>query len=295
MNNKHHHTQPHMPVLLEQVLHTLAPAKGESYLDLTAGYGGHARAVIEHTMFPERVTLVDRDQSALDSLGDLQEKGASLVHSDFGSACKQLASENMSYDMILMDLGVSSPHLDIPERGFSFMRDGPLDMRMDQSSGITAADIVNNSSEEELIAILRKYGEEPRAKQIAKAITTERPFETTKQLADAVENSSRRPRGKTHPATRTFQAIRMAVNQELEQVEMALSHVETLLKPNGRVAVISFHSLEDRIVKNYFNEKAKSGYESTMKLITKKPILGTIESVNNPRSRSAVLRVAQLN
>lgn len=283
-----------MPVLLERVLDVLDPKQGESYLDLTAGYGGHARAILEKTMNPERVTLVDRDQSALRSLGDLRQRGASLLHSDFASAAEQLVEQGISFDMILIDLGVSSPHVDNPERGFSFQNDGPLDMRMDQSSGQTAEELLQELSEAQIEQLLRRYGEEPHAKNIAHAITQHRPIKTTAQLADVVSNAIRRPRGKTHPATRTFQAIRIAVNQELEQVERVLNTIEKLLNPGGRIAIISFHSLEDRLVKRYFNEKAKSGYESTMELLTKRPILGEEESDFNPRARSAVLRAAQL-
>lgn len=283
-----------MPVLLPNVLDVLAPKPGESYLDLTAGYGGHARAVIEHTKQPERVTLVDRDLQALKSLGDLAKQGANLVHSDFVAAAKQLVEQQKQFDMILLDLGISSPHVDNPERGFSFNQDGPLDMRMDQSQELTAATVVNSYDEDRLASLLREYGEEPQARAIAKAIVGARPLETTSQLAEVVASVTRRQKRKIHPATRTFQAIRMAVNQELQQLEAILPLTEQLLAPHGRLAVISFHSLEDRIVKNFLVDRAKSGYESTMELITRRPILGTTESVSHPRSRSAVLRAAQL-
>lgn len=283
--------EQHIPVLLERVLEVLDPHPGESYLDLTTGYGGHARAILERTGEPSKATLVDRDSNALASVQDLQDLGATPMHSDFASAAQSLAEAGQTFDLVLADLGVSSPHLDNAERGFSFMREGPLDMRMDQSQEQTAAHIVNRASKQELTQILRRYGEEPHTKRIVDAIVAARPFHTTTQLADTIEATIHR-RGKTHPATRTFQAIRLAVNNELEQVETLLDNVEALLKPGSRLAIISFHSLEDRIVKTFFNERCKSGYESTMDLITKKPILGVEEIDLHPRSRSAVLRAA---
>lgn len=295
MNNKHHHNYSHTPVLLNEVLRALVPKQGESYLDLTAGYGGHASAVIAHTKQPERALLVDRDSMAINRLGGLKDQGAVLWHSDFAGAAKQLVEQHRSFDMILLDLGVSSPHIDIPERGFSFQADGPLDMRMDQTQALTAEEVVNSYTHEQLTYILRVYGEEPRAKHIAQAIIDARPLKTTHDLSEAVMHIYRRKVGKTHPATRTFQAIRLAVNQELEQLEATLLQIEQLLAPSGRVAIISFHSLEDRIVKQFFASRAKVGYESTLTLINAKPIMASNEElVLNPRARSAKLRAAQL-
>ncbi len=285
------HNEIHVPVLLERVLEVLDPQPGESYLDMTVGYGGHARAILEKTQAADKAVLVDRDTNALNSVQDLQDLGATPMHSDFANAATSLVESGRKFDIILADLGVSSPHLDNAERGFSFMREGPLDMRMDQSQGASAADIVNSAPTNELIEILQKYGEERRAGQIAEAIVANRPIETTTQLAQIIEDTIHR-RGKTNPATRTFQAIRMAVNKEIEQIETMLEHVENLLTPGGRLAIISFHSLEDRVVKTFFNERCKSGYESTMDLITKRPILGTEETDLYPRSRSAVMRAA---
>ena len=276
------------------MLDVLAPKQGNSYLDLTAGYGGHARAVLRETMCPDRATLVDRDQTALQSLGDLAGQGAVLVHSDFAEATKLLVEQQKQFDMILLDIGISSPHVDNPKRGFSFNKDGPLDMRMDQTQQVTAQTIVNTYNEQQLVDLLKLYGEESQAQIIARAIVAARPLETTTQLAEVVASVKRRGKTKIHPATRTFQAIRIAVNQELKQLQITLPRAEQLLAPKGRLAVISFHSLEDRIVKRFFSERAKSGYESTMELITRRPILGTIEAVSYPRSRSAVLRAAQL-
>lgn len=290
--NNHHNN--HVPVLLEQVLSILSPNQGESYLDLTAGYGGHAREVISRTNAPQKAYLVDRDSSALESLGDLEKKGAHLVHADSASASSELVGQHKKFDNILLDLGVSSPHLDNPSRGFSFQKNGPLDMRMDQTKGETAKDLIERLPESELAQILKTYGEEPHYKRIAKTIKNSPVPQTTKELADIIEDTHSGLRGKIHPATRTFQALRIAVNEELEQLDKILSNVEELLSSNGRLAIISFHSLEDRKVKNFIKERTEVGYESTMVKINNKPILGKTESFNNPRARSAVLRGVQL-
>lgn len=287
---KHHHNNHlHEPVLINEVLSLLKPEKGESYLDLTAGYGGHARAVINLTNTPERAVLVDRDQSALSTIDDLKVAGATLLHSDFASATTTLMRDKRQFDLILIDLGVSSPQLDQPQRGFSFQADGPLDMRMDQSQNQTAADLINSINEAELIQILRRFGDEPHAATIAKAIRAERPIETTAQLAQVIERAIGR-RGKRHPATRTFQAIRIALNEELTQIAETLPRLPDLLTAGGRLAIISFHSLEDRLVKAFFREESRAGYEARLKLLNKKPISGAVEQVHNPRSRSAKLR-----
>jgi 16S rRNA (cytosine1402-N4)-methyltransferase len=284
----------HQPVLLEQVLKVLAPQPGETYLDLTAGYGGHASAVIAEIGDAHNATLVDRDSNAIRELQPLQSQGAQLLHTDFASAAMQLAQEGKQYDTLLVDLGVSSPQLDRAERGFSFLRDGPLDMRMDRREQLSASDIVNRYPAEEIVRIIQRYGEEPlgKARRIAQAIVEARPIGTTGQLAAAVEHAYRGPRLKRHPATRTFQALRIAVNRELEQVEQMLVLVPKLLKPGGRAAIISFHSLEDRLVKQFFAEQVAAGYEATMTVLTKKPIDGNIYDVHNPRARSAKLRAA---
>lgn len=289
--NTHHHNNSHTPVLLQDVVRVLAPRQGESYLDLTAGYGGHARAILDVTGDASIATLVDRDASAVSALKPLIEQGAQLIHMDFAAAAEQLAREGRQFDMILADLGVSSPHLDNGSRGFSFMYDAPLDMRMDPRQELSAEVLVNSRSEAELMEILRTYGDEPKARSIARAIVDSRPVTTTGQLADIVSGVYGR-RGKTHPATRTFQAIRIAVNDELGQLERLLKTLPELLTPGGRVAIISFHSLEDRLVKRYFAEEAKAGYEAQLKILTKKPISGKSELVFNPRARSAMLRGA---
>lgn len=282
----------HEPVLLGSVLKLLKPKKGESFLDLTAGYGGHSGAIVKETNAPNQATLVDRDENSIKALQPLKEQGASLIKSDFFKASSDLIEAGKRFDMILIDLGVSSPQLDIPDRGFSFTRPGPLDMRMDQTSGQTAEEFLNQVKEDKLKSILRDFGEEPKAKQIAEAIIEARPIKTTDQLAGIVETVYRGRRSKTHPATRTFQAIRIAINDELGQLQKTLPLILQLLKSGGRVAIISFHSLEDRLVKRFFKDQAESGYEATIQLLTKRPISGADEDVNNPRSRSAKLRGA---
>ena len=292
-NTNQPHQNHHIPVLLDEVLQYLDPKERESYLDLTAGYGGHASKVAERTLNPQGMTLVDRDQYAVDFLQmQASLKGAEIIHKDFLSASEELQGRHSQYDMILADLGVSSPHLDSPERGFSIRDDGPLDMRMDQSQGLSAHDIVNTYDVDQLTSLLREYGEEPKARHIANIIAEHRPFATTHELASAVGRAWP-GYSKTHPATRTFQALRIAVNDELGLLKRALPIWQELLAPGGRIVVISFHSLEDRIVKEYFREQAGDRYDAPLKLLTKKVVsAGTAELVSNPRARSAKLRAA---
>lgn len=282
----------HRPVLLEQTVEVLAPRAGETYLDLTAGYGGHASVIIDKIGSAQNATLVDRDDFAIASLQPLKDAGVRLVKSDFATAAATFAEAGEQFDMILIDLGVSSPQLDNAERGFSFSHPGPLDMRMDQAQQETAADVVNTWSEERLSHIIRDYGEEPKARQVARAIVAARPLTTTDELADVVKQVYRGRWSKTHPATRTFQAIRIALNDELGQIERTLAVIPRLLKPGGRVGIISFHSLEDRLVKRFFKEQAEAGFEAELNLLTKKPISGATDDVHNPRARSAKLRAA---
>src|SRR5664279_1379366 len=232
----------HDPVLLERVLDVLAPNKGETYLDLTAGYGGHAQEVITAIGGAQKATLVDRDVMAIEALQPYGEAGATLVHNDFATAAANLVAEGRHYDMILVDLGVSSPQLDIATRGFSIRFDAPLDMRMDQNDGETVAQLLQRMSEQELANAIYQYGEERRSRGIARAIKNAMPIETTFQLRDAIY-SAVPPKIRMDAAKRTFQALRIVVNQELQQVEHMLNHVVDLLTPGGRVAVISFHSL----------------------------------------------------
>ncbi|HVI69706.1 MAG TPA: 16S rRNA (cytosine(1402)-N(4))-methyltransferase RsmH, partial [Magnetospirillaceae bacterium] len=262
------------------------------YLDLTAGYAGHAKQVIDAIGDAHLVTLVDRDDFAIAALQPIKDTGARIIHQDFASAAADLHRAGEQFDMILLDLGVSSPQLDIAGRGFSFLQDGPLDMRMDQQKGRTAADICNKASLDELVQLLRDYGEQPNAYKIARAIMAARPLTTTSQLANVVLNVHRGPWQKSHPATRTFQALRIAVNQELQQLASTLKLIPDLLKPGGRVAIISFHSLEDRMVKRFFKEEQDAGYEARLQVITKQAISGADQDAHNPRARSAKLRAA---
>ena len=284
----------HVPVLLESVIDMLQPQPGDQYLDLTAGYGGHARAILAKTTNYSESVLVDRDAFALSHLQDLERQGARTMETDFVSAAKQLSDEGKTFDMILADLGVSSPQLDRQERGFSFRLDGPLDMRMDRREERTAADIVNGYTEQNLVRVITAYGEEPRGRaiKIAKAIVVNRPFTTTAELAETVKQAIGRTGSKHHPATRTFQSLRIELNRELDLVANILPLLPKLLNKGGRVAVISFHSLEDRLVKRFFKDQLDAGYEAELEMITKKPIDGSISDVNNPRSRSAKLRAA---
>ena len=285
----------HVPVLLESVIDMLQPQPGDQYLDLTAGYGGHARAILAKTTNYSESVLVDRDAFALSHLRDLERQGARTMETDFVSAARQLIDEGKTFDMILADLGVSSPQLDRQERGFSFRLDGPLDMRMDRREERTAADIVNSYTEQELVRVITTYGEEPRGRaiKIAKAIVVNRPFTTTAELAETVKQAiGRTGSNKHHPATRTFQSLRIELNRELDLVANILPLLPKLLNKGGRVAVISFHSLEDRLVKRFFKDQLDAGYEAELEMITKKPIDGSISDVNNPRSRSAKLRAA---
>ena len=281
----------HQPVLKDQVLKYLAPQKDDSYLDVTAGYGGHASAVLEVTGKPQSMWLVDRDEQSIKALQPLAKKGAHLIQNDFLQASQQLLEGNQRFDMILADLGVSSPHLDKAGRGFSFKEEARLDMRMDTSQELTAETVVNSYSEAELADILWRFGEEPKARQIARSIVANRPFSSTTQLAKVVARAWP-GHSKVHPATRSFQAIRIVVNDELGQLEKALPIWIDLLNPGGRLAVISFHSLEDRIVKRVLAEYAL-GYEAEVELLSKRPITASdTELVSNPRARSAKLRAA---
>ena len=288
----------HIPVLLEATLKEMQPEKGESYLDLTAGYGGHARAFLRIGENYQGSVLVDRDENAIRTLDDIKDQGAEILHMDFLSAAQFLVKNGRKFDLILADLGVSSPQLDIAERGFSFRKDGPLDMRMDPEQEKTAETIVNQANKNEIMRILTEYGEEKRgfANRIADEIIRERKnyrISTTKQLADLILNVHKGRWQKIHPATRTFQAIRIAVNDELGQVEEMMNLLPLLTKPSGRVGIITFHSLEDRIVKNYFKKDSLSGLESKFEILTKKPLDGATNDANNPRSRSAKLRVSK--
>lgn len=284
----------HVPVLLEVTLDMLHPIHGENYLDLTAGYGGHARRFLAQTENYTDSVLVDRDEYAIHHLKEFVQKGVRLLHTDFLSAAKLLIKEGKQFSIILIDLGVSSPQLDQQARGFSFTYSGPLDMRMDTRQELTASTLVNTLPKDKLTHIITEYGEEPIgfARRIAESIIANRPILTTGQLADLIKSQYRGKWKKVHPATRTFQALRIAVNQELHQLEELLPLLPSLLKRGGRVGVISFHSLEDRLTKQYFNEQKHAGLEAELEVVTKKPLSGDVYDAHNPRSRSSKLRVA---
>lgn len=289
--------QLHIPVLLDDVLNTLNPLVGESYLDLTAGYGGHARKIIEQTKTVSSATLCDRDSFAISHLSDLAEQGAQLIHQDFLASAKHLQATGSHFDMILLDLGVSSPQLDIASRGFSFNHDGPLDMRMDNQQELTAATIINQWDKRAIQKIFVD-GDIPHrlATILAQAIVIERkkqPIETTGRLAEIIRRKVGELDGgkyhKTHPATKPFLAIRIAVNDEMNQLKQVLPILIDLLAPKGRLAIITFHSLEDRIVKQFMRDQT-DGWDAPCCMLLKKPISGENEDVFNPRARSAMLR-----
>jgi 16S rRNA (cytosine1402-N4)-methyltransferase len=252
IQNQNKNQYHHIPVMEHDVLKTLDPKVGEKYLDLTAGYGGHASKILERTFQSEQSVLVDRDESAVDFLRNkFQGSGVQIIHKDFLQASLELLQQERTFDLILADLGVSSPHLNQASRGFSFLHDAPLDMRMDQSQEQTAATIVNSYSQAELEDILKTYGEEPKARKIAELLVQQRPINSTSELATIVAQAWP-GYSKIHPATRTFQALRIAVNNELELLKKALPLWVDLLAPGGRLGIITFHSLEDRIVKQFF-------------------------------------------
>ncbi|MEO5499792.1 MAG: 16S rRNA (cytosine(1402)-N(4))-methyltransferase RsmH [Candidatus Saccharimonadales bacterium] len=286
--------QLHAPVLLDKVVELLAPQPGQTYLDLTAGYAGHAKAIADRLGGFETVTLVDRDDNAIAELLQYEQQGATVVHDDFAHFAETAIAAGRSYDMVLVDFGVSSPQLDRADRGFSIKRSGPLDMRMDQRQERSARSLVNSLSEKDLARLIGKYGEErpSRAAHIARAIVRSRPHKTTEDLVNAILTTHRGPHQKVHPATRTFQALRIALNDELGQIERLLACATDLLNPGGRVAFISFHSLEDRLVKRFIAEQTSAGYESELDSLTKRPTLGKTDDVHNPRARSATLRAA---
>ncbi len=299
-------TKPHTPVLLQETISLLSPQPGEIYFDGTAGYGGHAAAVASAVGPSGHLILVDRDRQAVASLREQFGDRAEIIRRDFATAASELREEGELVDMVLLDLGVSSPQFDIPERGFSFRFNGPLDMRMDQSQPTSADEVVNKMPEGQLADVIYQYGEERKSRRIAKAIVQNRPITGTAHLATVVASAAGRS-GDIHPATRTFQAVRIYVNGELDQLKQALPDLVGLLKPGGRMVVISFHSLEDRIVKEFFALESKDcicppeqpictcSHTASLKKLTKKAIPGS-EDAFNPRARSAKLRaVVKIN
>ena len=300
----------HKPVLYQEIIHALQPRSGGRYVDGTLGAGGHARGILE-ACTPDGLLLgLDVDPQALalarETLAPYEGR-IHLVQASHITLRQQLKSFQWdSIDGIVLDLGASSMQFDNPERGFSFMQNGPLDMRFGVNALMSAEEIVNTFDEKELADIIFRYGEERDSRKIAKAIIANRPVHTTGELASVIEKASPRRGDKIHPATQTFQALRIAVNDELAAVEKTLPQAVTSLKVGGRAAIISFHSLEDRIVKEYFKEQSKDivnpPYEkiyeverkAVVKLINKKPILPSDEEIKeNPRARSAKLRVVE--
>lgn len=290
----------HIPVMKEQVIELLKLKPGMTVIDATVGTGGHAQEILEKIRPRGKLIGVDRDKESIaiaeDRLGKFEDS-ITLIHQNFRDLDKISIELNITnVDAILFDLGISSFQLDMPQRGFSFTQEGPLDMRLDRESYISAYDLVNNLSVKELSGILRNFGEERWHYRIAHFVINERvrkPISSTRQLADiilrAVPHYTRY--AKIHPATRTFQALRIAVNRELEALGEGLSKAIALLKPTGRICVISFHSLEDRIVKRKF---LSSAHNEEIKIITPKPLSASGEEIGfNPRSRSAKLRCAE--
>jgi 16S rRNA (cytosine1402-N4)-methyltransferase len=303
----------HVPVLAEEVRASLAVRPGESVIDATFGAGGHAALLAADLSGRGKLTAIDRDPSARTYFEQLEKRfsvNARLLRGDFGVVLPQLAANDVRADAILLDLGVSSMQLDRPERGFSYAADAPLDMRMDPTQEESARDLVNTWSERDLLEIFRRYGEERYAKQIARAIVRrrrEQEFERTGELVDTIKCAIPAPArfGEGHPAKRVFQALRIAVNGELDSLSAALPAALEMLKPGGRLAVISFHSLEDRIVKQFMRARERGctcppdfpvcvcGHEPELRALQRRPIRpGAEELAANPRSASARLRVA---
>ncbi len=298
-------TQRHIPVLQQEVLEVLKPTESDTYVDLTAGFGGHASLVLDKLGPKGQAYLVDQDQVALQALHN-SFKGDARVHvyrSNFADIdWKSIPSPNM----VLADLGVSSAQLDDSERGFSFQQDAPLDMRMDQTKGQTAAELLAELDERDIADLLWRYGEEKRSRHIARAIVQTRAtqsIQTTLQLADIVRAQYPKGYHRIDPATRTFQALRISVNRELEVIDAMLDAALEALAPGGRLAVVSFHSLEDRIIKRKMRDitrdicdtiTGQALQESQFSLVTKKPLTAAPNEIDyNPRARSAKLRAVE--
>ena len=301
----------HITVLLDEAVHALAVKPNGTYVDGTFGRGGHSKKILKQLDVNGRLIAFDRDLSAVEAGKAIQDQRFSMVHSHFAAMQGKLAEMGVTkVDGILLDLGISSPQIDEGNRGFSFRFDAPLDMRMDQTSGQTAAEFLAEMTEQELAEVIKNYGEERFAKQIARTIIAERndgrPITTTGQLAKVVASAITRYEPGQNPATRTFQALRIYVNQELEELSLTMPQCLALLAPQGRLAVISFHSLEDRIVKRFiqgeqnrddlpanFPVRAADLPQPRLVSVGKAIKPGATEIKRNPRSRSAVLRVAE--
>ena len=304
----------HLPVMLAEVIQALAIKGNGIYLDCTFGRGGHSREILQQLGAAGRLLALDQDLDAINSsyAGVLsKDPRFELIHARFSELGKiaEIKGLEGKIDGVLLDLGVSSPQLDNPERGFSFLKDGPLDMRMDANAGISAAQWLEQVSEEDLVRVLFKYGEERFARRIARAIIqrrSEASILTTRQLAELIENAVPVREKHKHPATRSFQAIRIEINRELGELEVVLNQAVQILKPGGRLVVIAFHSLEDRIVKRFIRDESRGKYRPGKLPVQEKDIdhgrlkkmgkalrSGRLEREQNPRSRSAVLRIAE--
>ena len=301
---------PHQPVLYNEIIHLLQPHRAGRYVDGTLGAAGHAWGILKASEPDGLILGFDIDDHALQlARARLKEFGkrAKLVHDSFTNLADQLTAMGWDkVDGILLDLGLSSMQLDTPERGFSFRQDALLDMRFDLRNPVRAVNLVNNLSEKELADLLYTFGEERRSRKVARAIIHARPIETTLQLANVVADATSSGRRGMHPATRTFQALRIAVNQELDALQEVLPQAVDSLNPNGRLAVISYHSLEDRIVKQFFRRESTDcicppkqpvcdcGHLASIRRITRRPIRPQKDEIErNPRARSARLRVVE--
>jgi 16S rRNA (cytosine1402-N4)-methyltransferase len=299
----------HVPVLADEVLAALDPRPGETVIDCTFGAGGHATLLAARLRGDGKLIAIDRDPSVTPYFERLRRSTAAktrLLHGEFSTVLTQLAENGVQADAILLDLGVSSMQLDRPERGFSYAADAPLDMRMDPSAAVSAREVVNEYDERELATIFKRYGEERYARQIARAIVRRRPFERTGELVDTIKAAIPAPArfGEGHPAKRVFQALRIEVNDELAALERALPAATEILRPRGRLAVISFHSLEDRIVKRLLRAQEHGctcppdfpvcvcGSEPVLRATPRRAIRpSAAEIARNPRAQSARLRV----
>jgi 16S rRNA (cytosine1402-N4)-methyltransferase len=301
---------PHLPVLYQEILTAIQPGSPGKYVDCTLGAGGHAQGILEQSAPDGRLLGFDLDPAAIEIAGQRLKSFAErviLLQASYTGLNSELSKLGwQSVQGVILDLGVSSMQFDRPERGFSFREDAPLDMRFNPTEGPSAADLVNTLDEVELADILWRYGEERSSRRIARQIIAHRPLRTTRQLADLVKREYGGKPGHIHPATRTFQALRIAVNGELEALEEVLPQAVSALAPGGRVAIISFHSLEDRIVKHYFQHESQDcicppeqplctcGHRASLKVITKHPITASGSELDiNERARSAKLRVAE--
>ncbi len=312
MGSTNQNENPHRSVLYHEIIHALRPHSHGRYVDSTVGAGGHAWGILNASQPEGHLLGLDLDPHALQlarqRLAEFTSR-AVLIQASYTTLLEQI--QNLGWenaDGIVIDLGVSSMQLDNPERGFSFQAEGPLDMRFDPTQPLTAADVVNGWSEHDLADLIWRYGEEQQSRKIARAILQARPLSTTRALAEVIARAVRSsPKGpRIHPATRTFQALRIAVNEELRSLETFLPRAVSALAPGGRLAVISFHSLEDRIVKQFFRRESRDcicppeqlvctcGHKATITEVNRHPIEAQPEEVTeNPRSRSARLRIAE--